>query len=315
MQIALDLGTSYVKVACNKLDYQFSFPSVYHRIVPLYTQVPGQYKLIDNLVINNFRIGNNALKVRTPIYPIREGEITDFRGTQLLIEGGLALINDYLKLEGKLIFSKLIIGSTLVIPDRIRNRIIKNFSGRVKLKYKNESTGEKFKALYQISDITVVPSTLGTYYYLQEPNCLILDIGHGSINILGIENNNVIYTETFYRSLDDVLTEISRSFKFAIKGDDIRRIFTDSELYLFGRKLNVKRLRERPLRSLANDINSWIRDIINHILPATSTASSLIILTGGGSKLLKNYLKLPGTVLSLDDPVYCNVKGMLKFIS
>jgi len=303
-----------VKVACNKLDYTFSYPSVYHRVIPLYTQVPGQYFLIDNLIINNYRIGNNALKVRTPIYPIREGEITDYRGTKLLIEAALALLNDYLRLEGKLILSKLIIGSTLVIPDRIKSKITRSFSKNIKIKYKNEATKDQHLAKYHINKLRIIPSTLGTYYYFRDPNCLILDIGFGSINIVGIENHNVIYTETFYRSLDDVLAEISRSFKLAIKGDDIRRVFTEEELYLFGKKLNVKRLRSRPLRSLANDINAWVRDIINHILPATSSASSLIILTGGGSKLLKDYLKLPGTTKYLDDPIFCNAKGMLNYI-
>jgi len=307
MRLAIDLGTSQVKAGTRL--HRLIFPSAYARQRRVLAKMSRDNSLIGNLVIGGYWVGKSSLKARDPIFPIREGRITDYAGANLLVQGALALLSD--RYDDKVIIDDLTLGTTLATSPSVTKRMERSLRGKIKITYKNETTEERHRAIIIVKDVEVMPSSLGTYYSLNYDSCIILDIGFGSVNLIAIEDGNIIYTENFYRSLDDVVLQLSREIGYPVRADNIREVLNRDEIILYGRRVKTKRAREGALRLLARGISSWVREAVEHILPATSVASSRVVATGGGAILLHPYLKIRNLII-VEDPIFANLEGMLK---
>jgi len=310
--IAIDLGTSRVKVASRGLI--FSFPSAY---------LPGEIWIPSlvprdadaELVLEGEATLGEIVRARRGKFPIKQGRIRDRQGIRFLVEGALAYFHYKGGFRDKLILARLGIGATLEMAKASKRlNFLTKFAGHRKIKYR--VADEHLEAKYSIESVECWPSTLGTFWWMEgvygQPDCILLDIGHGSTTLLAVEGRDIIFASTFPLSVEEVLAEIARDLGISARSETLFRAIERGQILLRGKIKKLGRRSKRAIKSVASELASWVEEVIDLNLPEDSLSPALFYYTGGGSILLASYLPFPGILVS--EPIYSNVLGLLRKI-
>ena len=159
-----------------------------------------------------------------------------------------------------------------------------------------------------IENLIVFPEGAGAYYSLnQRPkNAVIVDIGGGSTNIVSFKSGKLDKCTTLGKGMIEIYNNVreylNSTYTLKLELEDIEIIMREG-LRVDGDEISFTFI--KPI------IDSFVKDLMNE-LRNYPIRTSKVLLTGGGSKLLKGPLsKIPGLEV-IDDYLFSNVKGFKK---
>lgn len=159
-----------------------------------------------------------------------------------------------------------------------------------------------------IENLIVFPEGAGAYYSLnQRPkNAVIVDIGGGTTNIVSFKSGKLDKCTTLGKGMIEIYNNVreylNSTYTLKLELEDIEIIMREG-LRVDGDEISFTFI--KPI------IDSFVKDLMNE-LRNYPIRTSKVLLTGGGSKLLKGPLsKIPGLEV-IDDYLFSNVKGFKK---
>lgn len=159
-----------------------------------------------------------------------------------------------------------------------------------------------------IEDLIVFPEGAGSYYSLSQrtKNAVIVDIGGGTTNIVSFKNGKLDKCTTLGKGMielyNNVREYLNSTYTLKLELEDIEIIMREG-LRVDGNEISFAFI--KPI------IDSFVKDLMNE-LRNYPIRTSKVLLTGGGSKLLKGPLsKIPGLEV-IDDYLFSNAKGFKK---
>ena len=159
-----------------------------------------------------------------------------------------------------------------------------------------------------IEDLIVFPEGAGAYYSLSQrtKNAVIVDIGGGTTNIVSFKSGKLDKCTTLGKGMIEIYNNVreylNSTYTLKLELEDIEIIMREG-LRVDGDEISFTFI--KPI------IDSFVKDLMNE-LRNYPIRTSKVLLTGGGSKLLKGPLsKIPGLEV-IDDYLFSNVKGFKK---
>lgn len=245
------------------------------------------------------------------------GDVLEYEGVKYYIRDG-KLENNYDKAnkETNLI---LFLYSLAVQKDKYFKAVV----GLPALAYKANRDSFKDKLLNQkihdviinkqpkkiiIEDLIVFPEGAGAYFSLRNrpKNCVIIDIGGGTINIVSFKNGKLDACTTIGKGMIQLYNQIrdylNATYTLKLELEDIEVIMRE------GLKVDNEEISFTFIKPIIND---FIVDLMNE-LRNFSIRTSKVLLTGGGSKLLKAPLSVIPGLEVVEDYMFSNAKGFKK---
>ena len=159
-----------------------------------------------------------------------------------------------------------------------------------------------------IEDLIVFPEGAGAYFSLRNrpKNCVIIDIGGGTINIVSFKNGKLDTCTTIGKGMIQLYNQIrdylNATYTLKLELEDIEVIMRE------GLKVDNEEISFTFIKPIIND---FIVDLMNE-LRNFSIRTSKVLLTGGGSKLLKAPLSVIPGLEVVEDYMFSNAKGFKK---
>ena len=245
------------------------------------------------------------------------GDVLEYEGVKYYIRDG-KLENNYDKAnkETNLI---LFLYSLAVQKDKYFKAVV----GLPALAYKANRDSFKDKLLNQkihdviinkqakkiiIEDLIVFPEGAGAYFSLRNrpKNCVIIDIGGGTINIVSFKNGKLDACTTIGKGMIQLYNQIrdylNATYTLKLELEDIEVIMRE------GLKVDNEEISFTFIKPIIND---FIVDLMNE-LRNFSIRTSKVLLTGGGSKLLRAPLSVIPGLEVVEDYMFSNAKGFKK---
>lgn len=204
-----------------------------------------------------------------------------------------------------------------------KDRYFKAVVGLPALAYKTNRESFKDKLLNQkihdlvinkehkkiiIEDLIVFPEGAGAYFSLRNrpKNCVIIDIGGGTINIVSFKNCKLDTCTTIGKGMIQLYNQIrdylNATYTLKLELEDIEVIMRE------GLKVDNEEISFTFIKPI---INVFIVDLMNE-LRNFPIRTSKVLLTGGGSKLLKAPLRVIPGLEVVEDYMFSNAKGFKK---
>lgn len=159
-----------------------------------------------------------------------------------------------------------------------------------------------------IEDLIVFPEGAGAYFNLvnRPKNCVIIDIGGGTINIVSFKNGKLDKCTTIGKGMIELYNQIrdylNATYTLKLELEDIEVIMRE------GLKVDNEEISFTFIKPI---INAFIIDLMNE-LRNFPIRTSKVLLSGGGSKLLKAPLSnIPG-LEAIKDYLFANANGFKK---
>ena len=159
-----------------------------------------------------------------------------------------------------------------------------------------------------IEDLIVFPEGAGAYFSLKNrpKNAVIIDIGGGTINIVSFKNGKLDSCTTIGKGMIELYNQVrdylNATYTLKLELEDIEIIMRE------GLKVDNEEISFTFIKPI---IDSFIKDLMNE-LRNFPIRTSKVLLSGGGSKLLKAPLsKIPGLEV-IEDYLFSNSKGFKK---
>ncbi|SCJ51414.1 plasmid segregation protein ParM [uncultured Clostridium sp.] len=259
---------------------------------------PARYTLVENLLGAN----GDVLEYEGTKYYMREGRLennydkANKETNIILFLYALALQNDR--------YFKVVVGLPALTyktsRDTFKENLLENKVYHLKLNGIDKTI--------IIEDLIVFPEGAGAYYSLnQRPkNSVIIDIGGGTTNIVSFKNGKLDKCTTLGKGMielyNNVREYLNSTYTLKLELEDIEVIMREG-LRVDGDEISFAFI--KPI------IDSFVNDLMNE-LRNYPIRTSKVLLTGGGSKLLKGPLsKIPGLEV-IDDYLFSNAKGFKK---
>lgn len=259
---------------------------------------PARYTLVENLLGAN----GDVLEYEGTKYYMREGKLennydkANKETNIILFLYALALQNDR--------YFKVVVGLPALTyktsRDTFKENLLENKVYHLKLNGIDKTI--------IIEDLIVFPEGAGAYYSLnQRPkNSVIIDIGGGTTNIVSFKNGKLDKCTTLGKGMielyNNVREYLNSTYTLKLELEDIEVIMREG-LRVDGDEISFAFI--KPI------IDSFVNDLMNE-LRNYPIRTSKVLLTGGGSKLLKGPLsKIPGLEV-IDDYLFSNAKGFKK---
>ena len=159
-----------------------------------------------------------------------------------------------------------------------------------------------------IEDLIVFPEGAGAYFSLRNrpKNCVIIDIGGGTINIVSFKNGKLDTCTTIGKGMIQLYNQVrdylNSTYTLKLELEDIEIIMKE------GLKVDNEEISFTFIKSIIND---FIVDLMNE-LRNFPIRTSKVLLTGGGSKLLKAPLRVIHGLEVVEDYMFSNAKGFKK---
>ena len=294
--VGLDIGSGYTK--CYDGAHRVIFPSVYsYRQANIWEEKDG---IVEGIGENALSIAQHPNAVK--LYPIIEGKPQHQTFIKLAQEALNRLsINPFEK-------ARLISG----VPYE---------TGRVE----RENIKELFLQNLDVQDATIYPQSTGTLFDLELQSGTIINVGHGTTEILVVEMRNLLTGMSEPLASDYVITGLSNHIqaKYGFKPtlEDVIALMNGNSDYVtaFGKvtvhRADVTRLIAESIRHLAEKVSYDVRYLISQ-LPANMECTRNLVLSGGGSLIpgLRDALKeqLKTSLLAPEDPIFSNALGFYK---
>ena len=246
------------------------------------------------------------------------GDVLEVEGTKYYIKDG-KLENNYDKANKE---TNLIL--FLYALSIQKERYFKVVVGLPALAYKTNRETFKEKLLNQkiydvvinkepkkiiIEDLIVFPEGAGAYFNLNNrpKNAVIIDVGGGTINIVSFKNGKLDTCTTLGKGMIQLYNQVrdylNATYTLKLELEDIENIMRE------GLRVDNEQISFNFMKAIIDD---FIKDLMNE-LRNFPIRTSKVLLTGGGSKLLKAQLsnKIQGLEV-IEDYLFSNAKGFKK---
>lgn len=259
---------------------------------------PSRYTTIENLL----GATGDVLEYEGTKYYIREGKLEN-NYDKANKETNIILFLYALALQKERYF-KVVVGLPALTyktsRDTFKEKLLENKVYKLKI--------NGIEKTIIIEDLIVFPEGAGAYYSLSQrtKNAVIVDIGGGTTNIVNFKNGKLDKCTTLGKGMielyNNVREYLNSTYTLKLELEDIEVIMREG-LRVDGNKISFAFI--KPI------IDSFVKDLMNE-LRNYPIRTSKVLLTGGGSKLLKGPLsKIPGLEV-IDDYLFSNAKGFKK---
>lgn len=159
-----------------------------------------------------------------------------------------------------------------------------------------------------IDDLIVFPEGAGAYFSLSNrpKNCVIIDIGGGTTNIVSFKNGRLDKCTTIGKGMIEIYTNVreylNSTYTLKLELEDIEIIMRE------GLRVDNKEITFTFIKPI---IDGFIKDLMNE-LRNFSIRTSNVFLSGGGSKLLKAPLSIIPGLQVIEDYLFSNANGFKK---
>lgn len=159
-----------------------------------------------------------------------------------------------------------------------------------------------------IEDLIVFPEGAGAYFSLRNrpKNCVIIDIGGGTINIVSFKNGKLDTCTTIGKGIIQLYNQIrdylNATYTLKLELEDIEVIMRE------GLKVDNEEISFAFIKPI---INAFIVDLMNE-LRNFPIRTSKVFLIGGGSKLLKAPLSVIPGLEVIEEYMFSNAEGFAK---
>ena len=159
-----------------------------------------------------------------------------------------------------------------------------------------------------IEDLIVFPEGAGSYYSLSQrtKNAVIVDIGGGTTNIVSFKNGKLDKCTTLGKGMielyNNVREYLNSTYTLKLELEDIEVIMREG-LRVDGNEISFAFI--KPI------IDSFVKDLMNE-LRNYPIRTSKVLLTGGGSKLLRGPLSKIAGLEVIEDYLFSNAKGFKR---
>ena len=263
----------------------------------------------ENIISSRYTIVENILGAN--------GDVLEYEGIKYYMKEG-KLENNYDKANKKT--NLILFLYSLALQ---KDRYFKVVVGLPALAYKTNREYFKDKLLNQkihdvvinkehkkiiIEDLIVFPEGAGAYFSLRNrpKNCVIIDIGGGTINIVNFKNGKLDTCTTIGKGMIQLYNQIrdylNATYTLKLELEDIEVIMRE------GLKVDNEEISFTFIKPI---INSFIVDLMNE-LRNFPIRTSKVLLTGGGSKLLKTPLSVIPGLEVIEEYMFSNVKGFKR---
>lgn len=191
-------------------------------------------------------------------------------------------------------------------------------------KQDREQIKQLLKQNLELDEIAVYPQALGTLFDLDLQSATVINIGHGTTEILLIEKLNVLGGISESLASDYILSAVSdyiqskHGFKASVESVVDLMIGRVDEVTTFGKNVrrgDIESLVKKNVDYLTDKICYDVRYMLTQ-LPTNLECANRIVLSGGGSSIkgMKEAItqKLAVAVLVPNDPIFSNVFGFYK---
>ncbi|MGC9777892.1 MAG: ParM/StbA family protein [Candidatus Heimdallarchaeota archaeon] len=332
--IGIDLGTSTIKLSC--ADHLKKIPSIVGTPLEGWKGFSGDSSLEMNLVIND---GNRTLyvgelarlqsEIKREI--ASEGKVKSIEDAVLAIKASLALISD--KDYDQIVMAT---GVPVASSKKEMVKLAKGLKGNMEINVENEATGEKINRKLTIKHCIVMPEPFGTYYYTLKTegesravDAIVIDVGHGSTDILTLYEGRVMRqasgsleeaTDTLTRRIAQELQnqtgKILRPFDLMTSLSQGKDVLT-----IGGERWDILGMKEYHIENIADVILDEVNRLIGTLPP--DAIIEKVILCGGGIHLFGDRLRQgfeyaglsehPEMLIMPENPVMSNAMGFELF--
>lgn len=329
--VGIDLGTSSIKISVG--NKRIKLPSIIGEPNPGFKGLTGDKSWENNLVIRlengeEYYVGELArLQSLVKIPLAREGRMKSVKDALIAVKAALGLIAE--RAEQEFIIAT---GVPVATGADEMESLSRTLIGSHKIMLKNDATDDVKMIKAKVLAAPVMPEPYGSWYYILKTkgeqkavDSVIIDIGHGSTDILTIYNGTILRTASgsIAEAVDTVVTKLAQFLNEKtgriIKPESLIAVLEKGEyiVSIGGVEYNI-----RPqIESLANYVSRVIVDEVEKLLETLPPDAYIkyYILVGGGvyifghklkdSLVSKGMIKSPEQVLIPDDPVMSNAKG------
>ena len=329
--IGIDLGTSSIKISVGPK--RFKLPSIIGEPNPGFKGLTRDKSWENNLIIEldsgeEYYVGELArLQSLVKIPLAREGRMKSAQDALIAVKAALGLVAE--RAEQDFIIAT---GVPVATGTEEMERLSKTLVGSHQIKIKNDATGDVKIIKARVLAAPVMPEPYGSWYYVLKKkgeqkavDSIIIDIGHGSTDILTIYNGTILRTASgsIVEAVDTLVTKLAQFLNEKtgrmIKPESLIAVLEKGEyaVSIGGVTYDIK----PQIESLSNYIARVIVDEVDRLLE-TLPPDALIryyILVGGGVYIFgpkikeilmsRGLIKNPEQVIIPDDPVMSNAKG------
>lgn len=336
LPIGIDLGTSTIKISCNKGQILNKITSIIGDPNPGFSGLLTDKSLINNLVLQeekrSYYVGELARlqsDVRRPI--ASEGKVRNTTLSLLAIKAALSIIGEEMSNKNN---KNLIIATGVPIAtsrDEMK-KISAAVTGTHKIHIKNDATDQEKKYQVDIRRCLVLPEPFGCYYRMlvlrgesRAVDSVIIDIGHGSTDILSIYSGRMMrmasgsiveavdtLTERISRALTEQANKIIRPYEL------MRTIETGQDTLHIGNEiLDISSAKQYYIQAIARIIADEVTKLVGTLPPDAWIEE--MILTGGGAHIFVDEIRKELVELQViaheneisvpKDPVMANALG------
>lgn len=159
-----------------------------------------------------------------------------------------------------------------------------------------------------IEDLVVFPEGAGVYFSLKNrpKNAVVIDIGGGTINIVSFKNGKLDTCTTIGKGIIQLYNQfrdyLNSTYTLKLELEDIEIIMKE------GLRVDNEEISFSFIKPI---INAFIVDLMNE-LRNFPIRTSKVLLTGGGSKLLKAPLRVIPGLEVVEDYMFSNAKGFKR---
>ncbi len=332
--MGIDLGTSTIKLSCAHLLKKI--PSIVGMPLEGWRGFSGDASLEKNLVIHekdkSLYVGELArLQSEVKREIASEGKVKSIEDAILAIKAILALTSN--KNYDQIIMAT---GVPVASSKKEMVKLAKGLKGNLEINVENEATGEIIERKLTIRHCIVMPEPFGTYYYTLKSigesravDAIVIDIGHGSTDILTLYEGRVMRQASgSLEEATDTLThriaqELQNQTGKIIRPFDLMSALSQGKdmLTIGGEKWDILGMKEYHIDIIADVILDEVNRLIGTLPP--DAIIERIILCGGGVHIFGDRIKEgfeqaglaehPEMLIIPEDPVMSNSRGFELF--
>ncbi|MCG3253012.1 MAG: ParM/StbA family protein [Candidatus Heimdallarchaeota archaeon] len=330
--VGIDLGTSTIKISSNNGSDLKRIPSIIGDPNPGWTGMTLDKSLENNLVLEEggqtFFVGELArLQSEIKRALASEGKMKSIKDAVMAIKAALSL---FIKGDGEQIL--IATGVPVATSQDEMSTLSKGLSEEMELNVRNDATGETHSYNINVQKCLVLPEPYGSYYQILKTSgesravdAIIVDIGHGSTDILTVYQGRLMRTASgsLEEAVDTLTTRMARTLQEKtgkiIRPFDLMKTIEKNlkAVMVGGQQYDVSEVKEYYTQSISEIIIDETSRLLGTLPP--DAWIERVILTGGGAYVFgdtlkemmwkENIVKSPEEVVVPDNPVMCNAMG------
>ncbi|HUU79502.1 MAG TPA: ParM/StbA family protein [candidate division Zixibacteria bacterium] len=330
--VGIDLGTSTIKMSSNDGKALVRIPSIIGDPNPGWTGMTLDKSLENNLVLEEggqtFFVGELArLQSEIKRALASEGKMKSIKDAVMAIKAALSL---FIKSDGEEIL--IATGVPVATSQEEMSTLSKGLSEKMEINVRNDATGETHSYNVNVQKCLVLPEPYGSYYYILKTSgenravdAIIVDIGHGSTDILTVYQGRLMRTASgsLEEAVDTLTTRMARTLQEQtgkiIRPFDLMKTIEKNlkAVMVGGQQYDVSEVKEYYIQNISEIIIDETTRLLGTLPP--DAWIERVILTGGGAHVFgtalkemmwkENIVKSPEEVVVPPDPVMCNAMG------